>query len=92
VGIVSWEFMLKTVIITAIICFIVFELIEHVIFPLLWLILKGRKRSNCGVMDMIGKFVEIKQWNKTEGQVQINSEPWRAVCEVLLPIGGKAVI
>ena len=43
-------------------------------------------------MDMIGKFVEIKQWNKTEGQVQINSEPWRAVCEVLLPIGGKAVI
>lgn len=84
--------MLKIVIITAIICFIVFELIEHVIFPLLWLILKGRKRSNYGVMGMIGKFVEIKQWNKTEGQVQINSELSRAVCEVLLPIGGKAVI
>jgi len=41
---------------------------------------------------MIGKFVEIKQWNKTEDQVQINSELWRAVCEVLLQIGDKAVI
>ena len=84
--------MIKTVIITIIICVIAFELIEHVIIPLLWFILKGRKKSNYGVTGMIGKVVEIKQWDKTEGQVQINGELWKAVCGVPLPIGGKAVV
>jgi len=84
--------MLETIIITIIICFIVFELIEHVFIPLFWFILKGRKKSNYGVTGMIGKVVEIKQWDKTEGQVLINSERWKAVCEVPLTVGGKAII
>jgi membrane protein implicated in regulation of membrane protease activity len=41
---------------------------------------------------MIGKVVEIRRWNKTEGQVLINGELWSAVCEVPLPVGGKAVV
>lgn len=84
--------MLETIIITIIICFIVFELIEHVFLPLFWFVLKGREKSNYGVTGMIGKTVEIKRWDKTEGQVLINGELWKAVCEVPLPAGGKAVI
>ena len=83
---------METIIITIIICFIVFELIEHVLIPLFWYILKGRKKSNYGVMGMIGKVVEIKRWNKTEGQVLVNGELWRAVCDVPLTQGSKAVI
>ena len=84
--------MLKNMIITAIIIFIAVELIEHIIFPIVWSIFKGRKRSTYGVMGMIGKVVEIRRWNKTEGQVLINGELWSAVCEVPLAVGGKAVI
>jgi len=84
--------MLETIIITIIICFIVFELIEHVFIPLFWFILKGRKKSDYGVMGMIGKAVEIKRWDKTEGQVLINGELWMAVCEVPLTVGSKAEI
>jgi membrane-bound ClpP family serine protease len=84
--------MLETIIITIIICFIVFELIEHVFIPLFWFILKGREKSNYGVMGMIGKVVEIKRWNKTEGQVLVNGELWNAVCEISLQEGSKAVI
>ena len=84
--------MLKTIIITIVIIFIAFELIEHLIFPLFWFIFKGRKRSAYGVMGMIGKVVEIKRWDKTEGQVLINGELWKAVCEVPLLNGGKAVV
>ncbi len=84
--------MLETIIITIIICFIAFELIEHVIFPLFWFILKGRKKSNYGVMGMIGKVVEIKRWDKTQGQVLVNGELWRAVCDVPLTQGSEAVI
>jgi len=82
----------KSVIITFIIALLVFEFVEHVVFPLIWFIKDRNKRSNYGVMGMIGKVVEIKRWDKTEGQVLINGELWRAVCEVPLPTGGKAVV
>jgi membrane-bound ClpP family serine protease len=84
--------MMETIIITIIICFIVFELIEHVFIPLFWFIFKGREESKYGVRGMIGKVVEIKQWNKTEGHVLVNGELWRAVCDVPLTQGSKAVI
>jgi len=84
--------MLKNMIITVIIIFIAVELIEHIIFPIVWSAFKGRKRSNYGVMGMIGKVVEIRRWNKTEGQVLINGELWSAACEVPLPVGGKALV
>ena len=80
------------IIITVIIIFIAIELIEHIIFPIAWFIFRGRKRSTYGVMGMIGKVVEIRRWNKTEGRVLINGELWSAVCEVPLPVGGKAVV
>jgi len=44
------------------------------------------------VTGMIGKVVEIKRWDKTEGQVLINGELWNAVCEISLQKGSKAVI
>ena len=84
--------MLKNMIITAIIIFIALELIEHIIFPVVWYIFRGRKRSTYGVMGMIGTVVEIRRWNNTEGQVLINGELWSAVCEVPLQVGGKAVV
>lgn len=43
-------------------------------------------------MGMIGKVVEIKRWNKTEGKVLVNGELWRAVCDDPLKEGSKAVI
>ncbi len=84
--------MLINIIITIIIIFIAIEFIEHIIFPIVWFIFRGRKRSTYGVMGMIGKVVEIRRWNKTEGRVLINGELWSAVCEVPLPVGGKAVV
>lgn len=83
---------MKSVIITFVIAFLVFEFIEHIVLPLIWFIKNRNKRSNYGVTSMIGKAVEIKKWDKTEGQVVINGEVWKAVCEVPLSVGGKAII
>ncbi len=83
---------MKSVIIAFVIAFIAFELIEHVVLPLIWFIKDRNKKSNYGVTGMIGKVVEIKRWNKTEGQVLVNGELWNAVCEISLPEGSKAVI
>ena len=59
---------------------------------IVWSIFKGRKRSTYGVMGMIGKVVEIRRWNKTEGQVLIDGELWSPVCEVPIRVGDKAVV
>ena len=83
---------MKSVIITFVIAFLVFEFIEHIVLPLIWFIKNRNKRSNYGATGMIGKVVEVKRWDKTEGQVLLNGELWKAFCEVPLPVGGKALI
>ena len=83
---------MKTVIIAFIIAFIAFELIEHVVLPLIWCIKNKNKKSKYGVSGMVGNVVEIKRWNKTEGQVVVNGELWSAVCDVPLTVGDKAEI
>jgi len=84
--------MIKTIILTLVTGFILFELIEHVVFPLFWFI-KGRKRKSvCGVSGMLGKVGEVKQWQKTEGKVFVNGELWHAVSEVPLLPGDRVVI
>ncbi len=77
---------------TLVIGFILFELIEHVVFPLFCFI-KGRNRKSvCGVSGMLGKVGEVKQWQKTEGKVFVNGELWQAVSEVTLLPGDRVVI
>lgn len=83
---------MKSAIIILVIGFLVFEFIEHVAILLIWFIKNRNKRSDYGVTGMIGKVVEIKRWDKTEGQVLINGELWKAFCDVPLPVDGKALI
>ena len=83
---------MKSAIIAFVIAFIAFELIEHVVLPLIWYIKDRNKKSRHGVTGMVGKVVEIKRWNGTEGQVLVNGELWRAVCDVQLTVGDQAEI
>ena len=84
--------MTKNILIALIVGFVLFEIIEHVVFPLVWLILGRERRSISGAEGMLGKVVEVRQWNKTEGRVVVNAELWRAVSDVPLSKGDKAVI
>ena len=84
--------MTKNILIALIVGFVLFEIIEHVVFPLVWLILGRERRSISGAEGMLGKVVEVRQWNKTEGQVSVNAELWRAISDVPLSKGDKAVI
>jgi membrane-bound ClpP family serine protease len=86
------KFIMKNVIITLIIGFIVFEVIEHLVIPLFCSIRNRKKKSVSGVNGMLGEVVEVKWWEGTEGQVFIKGELWRAVSDVLLLKGDRAVI
>ena len=84
--------MIETIILTLVIGFLLFELIEHVVFPLFWFIMGRKRRSVCGVSGMLGKLGEVKQWKKNEGKVFVNGELWKAVSEVSLAPGDIVVI
>ena len=83
---------IKDIIVALIIGLIVFETIEHVVFPLLWFVKNRKKKSVCGKEGLLGRVVEVKQWEKTEGRVFVNAELWTAICDVPLAKGDKAVI
>lgn len=84
--------MLKTVIITLVIAFIAFEILEHVVVPLVWIILRRKKPSVSGSEALLGQVVEVRQWDNTEGRVFVRGELWKAVSESPLLVGEKAVV
>ena len=84
--------MIKTIILTLVIGVVLFELIEHVVFPLFWSIMGRKRKSVCGVTGMLGKVGEVKQWKKNEGKVLVKGELWQAVSEVPLVTGDRVVI
>lgn len=83
---------MKNILIILVIGFLLFELIEHVVFPLFWFIKDRNRKSVCGKTGMFGKVGEIKQWHETEGQVFVNGELWMAVSDVPLLVGHKIVV
>jgi len=83
---------MKNIIVTLIIGLIVFETIEHVVFPLFWFVKNRKKKSVCGIEGLLGKVVEVKRWEKKEGCVFVNGELWSAVSDVPLAKGDRTVI
>lgn len=84
--------MIKNMLIILIVALIVFEIIEHVLVPLIGFMFGKKRRSISGAEGMVGQVVEVKRWNADEGEVFVNGELWRAVCMVPLVKGDKAVI
>jgi membrane protein implicated in regulation of membrane protease activity len=84
--------MLKEIIITLVAGFVIFEVLEHVVFPLVWSFVQRRKGSICDVSSMVGKVGEVKQWQDLGGKIFINGEIWNARSDIPLFQGDRAVI
>ena len=74
------------------IAIILFEVVEHVVLPLFWLLKDRKKMSVCGATGMLGKVGEVKDWQGTEGKVFVNGELWRAVSDDPLLPRDKVII
>jgi len=82
----------KNAIIIVAIGFLLFEVVEHVVFPLIWFIKDRKKGSVCGMTGMLGKPGEIRYWREFEGQVFVHGELWRAVSDFPLSAGDRVVV
>ena len=83
---------ITNIVIIIIVGVILFELVEHVIFPLVWYIIVRKRKPLCGIESMVGKEVRIQKWQKKSGWVYLNGELWRASGEDYLSPGDRAVI
>ena len=84
--------MVKEIIITLVAGYVIFEVLEHVVFPLVWSFVQRRNGSVCDVSSIVGKVGEVKQWQDLGGKIFINGEIWNARSETPLFQGDKAVI
>ena len=58
--------------------FLAFEFLEHVVFPLIWVLLQRRKKPVTGPEALEGRMAEVIEWRQREGQVFVNGEYWKA--------------
>lgn len=80
------------IIVVLVIAFVAFEFLEHVVFPLIWVLLQRRKKPVTGPEALEGRMAEVIEWRQGEGYVFIHGERWKATGEETLALGTKVVI
>lgn len=75
-----------------IIGYVIFEVIEHVLLPLLWSFGARKGKALCGKEAMLNKLVEVKSWQDGTGLVLVDGELWKATSEDPLQSGDRATI
>ena len=71
---------------------LVWELTEHVLLPLIWYVIHGKRKPLVGMESMIGKDVEVATWENLDGQVSFRGVLWTAASDDRLTPGEIAVI
>jgi membrane-bound ClpP family serine protease len=84
--------MLKDFLIMLVLAYIAFELIEHVLVPIIWLFLRRGKGTESGIGGMKGEMVAIKSWGEKSGIVLFHAERWLAVADRPMQVGEKAIV
>jgi membrane-bound ClpP family serine protease len=80
------------IVVVLIIAFVAFEFLEHVVFPLIWVLLQRRKKPVTEPEALEGRIAEVIEWRQREGQVFVNGEYWKAISEKPLARGDRVVI
>lgn len=83
---------METLLIILALGFVIYELFEHVVIPLLWPLILRKKKISYGPDRILGETGEVKEWQGREGYVFVDGELWKAVSEVPLTIGNKVLI
>jgi membrane-bound serine protease (ClpP class) len=83
---------MENLIIWLLIALIAFEFIEHVIIPLVGLVIQKKKKSAYGPANLLGRTGEVKKWDKKEGYIFVNGELWRAVSDHPFSPGDQVLV
>ena len=65
---------MNEILITLLVCVVIYEIVEHIILPLFWILRNRGRKLAYGLPGMIGKRCVVKQWAGTHGKVWVNGE------------------
>jgi len=54
------------------------EVVEHLLFPLYWVISNKKPRLHHGPATIEGRFAQVVHWEGDNGKVKIDGELWQA--------------
>jgi membrane-bound serine protease (ClpP class) len=84
--------MVLKILIIIVLGWLLFEVVEHAIVPLVWIVMKKNRRPKTGEEGMIGEVGEVREWSGGEGRVFVHGELWKAESEAPLSVGDKVVV
>lgn len=84
--------MVKTVLIYVVSAVVLYEIIEHAVFPLIWYFIHRKQKPACGPEKMIGEIVLITKWENGNGQALYNGQLWKSMSYEPLSQGDRAII
>ncbi len=85
-------FMLIKILVILVAAYISFEILEHLIIPLIGKAFGKKRRHYSGREGMLGKRGRVREWRENEGKVDVQSEIWNAVSDVSLSSGDPVVV
>jgi membrane-bound ClpP family serine protease len=80
------------IVIGIILVYLLFEIVEHLVIPLVWLILKKKRKYVTGPLGLIGEVGEIREWSGSEGKIFVHGSIWAATSDVPFTVGDKAKV
>ena len=83
---------MKEILITLIVCVVIYEIVEHILLPLFWTVRYRGRKSSYGPSGMIGKKCVVKQWTGNYGKVWVGGELWNATGNSSLMPGDEGLI
>jgi len=83
---------MKEILITLLVCVVIYEIVEHILLPLFWTIRYRGRISAYGPSGMIGKRCVVKQWKGTRGKVWVGGELWNAIGKSPLMSGDEGFV
>lgn len=84
--------MILNILLIVVFAWLLFELVEHAVVPLVWLIVKKDRGAKTGPSGMTGEVGVITEWGETAGRIFVHGEYWRAESGSPFSAGDKAVV
>jgi membrane protein implicated in regulation of membrane protease activity len=79
--------LIEKIIITIVAFFLLYELLEHVILPLLGFSFHKKRTLKSDREGLIGQEAEVVEWKGKSGMVRLNGEYWQAFGKGTFGIG-----
>jgi membrane-bound serine protease (ClpP class) len=75
-----------------VVAYLLFEFAEHVVVPLVLLIMKKQRQSPTGESGMVDQTAEVKHWEGRKGKVFVHGELWNAESDVSFDSGDEVIV